>query len=257
MRIGFVRFLLAVTLISFGLILILENIGVGTWNFKNAWLYIYPLMFFFYGFKLMIDRMKYKGGSWLFGSFLAIFGSLLLLDRFDMIAFKFSDIGKLWPLLIVYLGFLMFRHSFGHSIIVNQHKKEKDKKFYKNSSFSIGNYEYTQPNWKVEPLYLTNLAGDFYLDFTKAFIPDKETPITISALAGDVHILMPENVEFNVDASVKAGDIDIAGQSVEGINRSLTYKTADYDNAIRKINFTLKLKAGSVRVDLIGGRDYV
>src|SRR5690625_1598427 len=255
MRGGFFRFLLATILIAVGVVLILENIGIATFNVKNAWNLIYPIIFIFYGFKLIIDRMKYKGGSWLLGSFFLIFGSLLMLDRVDLIVFKFIDIGKLWPLLIVYLGFTFFRHSFGPTVVINPKDKDKHKykKFYKNSNFSIGDYEYNQPNWKVEPLYLTNLAGDFYFDFTKAFIPDKETPITISALAGDVHILMPVNVDFSAEASIKAGDIDIVGQSVDGINRSMSFKTANYEEAVRRINFTLKLTAGSVRIDQIGG----
>src|SRR5699024_7202461 len=111
--------------------------------------------------------------------------------------------------------FMLF-HSPGRVTIHTEKKKKRAKAFYKNSSFSIGNYEYNQPNWKVSPIYLSNLAGDFYFDFTKAFIPEKETPITINTLAGDVHILMPDNVAFQVDASVKAGDIDIIDQSVEG-----------------------------------------
>lgn len=98
---------------------------------------------------------------------------------------------------------------------------------------------------------MKTLAGDFYYDFSKAYIPEKEIPITISSLAGDVHILVPENLEFQVYASVKAGDIDIVGQSVDGINRSLSYVTPNYDSATRKINLTLKLKAGSIRVDYV------
>jgi len=255
-RIGFGRLLLAIIFITIGVILILENIGLATFKLKDSWLYIYPIIFILYGIKLMIDRMRFNGGSWLLGSFLVIFGTLLLLDRFNVIVFKFNDIGKLWPLLIVYIGVMFFSRSHGPSVVIKSNKRDKYKKFYKNpnfSNFSIGNHEYNQPNWKVEPLYLTNLAGDFYFDFTKAFIPEKETPITISALAGDVHILMPENVDFSAEASVKAGDIDIVGQSVDGINRSMSFKTANYEEAVRRINFTLKLKAGSVRIDQIGG----
>src|SRR5699024_9906896 len=101
------------------------------------------------------------------------------------------------------------------------------------------------------PMYLRNLAGDFYLDFTKAFIPEKETPISINALAGDIRIVIPENIAFRVDADVKAGEIDILGQSIDGINRSMSFETDDYEDATRKLDFFLKLKAGSIRVDQV------
>lgn len=253
---GLIRFVLALTFIVIGVILILENIGIATFNMKTAWSFIYPLIFILYGFKLIVDQLRRQGGSWAFGSFLLIFGSLLLLDRFELIYFKFSDIGKLWPLLIVYVGFMFFS-SPGGRVTDKVHETKRDKAGHQSSKFSIGNYEYNEQNWRVEPLHLSNLAGDFYFDFTKAFIPEKEIPITIHALAGDVHILMPDNVDFYVDVSVKAGDIDVLGQSVDGINRSLTYETLNYKEAVRKIHFTLKLQAGSVRIDQIGGREDV
>jgi len=96
---------------------------------------------------------------------------------------------------------------------------------------------------------LSNLAGDFYLDFTKAFIPEKEIPISISALAGDVRILIPENVAFRVKAKVRAGEINVLGDMVDGINRSIFFETDNYHEAARKLDLTLKLKAGSIRID--------
>src|SRR5699024_5042218 len=234
----------------------------------------------------------YRGGSWMFGSFLLIFGTLLMLDRFGIFSFVFKDIFKLWPLLIIYLGFTFIRpnrvyhhtqterkgkngyyygpydytkhydpdqyakyakeqtkkhvkdqvkyytdksfrdvvydsadadkadpkdsgmdeptegrfsdeydtgaddatnhgdgQSRNHTNKSNHSSsKRRGKSYSRGSFFSIGDIEYSRDNWKVEPMRLSNLAGDFYLDFTKAFIPEKEIPISISALAGDVQM---------------------------------------------------------------------
>ncbi|WP_042149133.1 cell wall-active antibiotics response protein LiaF [Paucisalibacillus sp. EB02] len=250
MKSGFFRFLIAAVLIIFGVVLVLENIGVLEFNSENAWGYIYPSIFVLFGLKWMIDRMRHRGGSWVWGSFFFIYGSLLLFDRFDVIEFAFRDVFKLWPLLIVYFGFLFIGKSTKPKVIIHKGGSTVEKE--DNSSFfTVGNHEFNKPNWKVEPTTVKTLAGDFYYDFSKAYIPEKEIPITISSLAGDVHILVPENLEFQVHASVKAGDIDVVGQSVDGINRSLNYVTPNYDNATRKINFNLKLKAGSIRVDYV------
>ncbi|WP_047986161.1 cell wall-active antibiotics response protein LiaF [Ornithinibacillus californiensis] len=250
MKVGFFRYLIAAVLIAFGVVLVLENIGVMEFNIKNAWSYIYPSLFVLFGLKWIIERMRHRGGSWIWGSFFLIFGSLLLMDRFDVIAFAFNDVFKLWPLLIVYFGFMFIGKSGKPKVIIHNggSKVEKDEN---SSFFTVGNHEFNQPNWKVEPTTVKTLAGDFYYDFSKAYIPEKEIPISISSLAGDVHILVPENLEFQINASVKAGDIDIVGQSVDGINRSLSYVTPNYDTAKRRINFTLKLKAGSIRVDYV------
>jgi lia operon protein LiaF len=98
---------------------------------------------------------------------------------------------------------------------------------------------------------LRNAAGDYYIDFSKAFIPEKEIPISIHSWAGDVQILLPEHVAFRIDASVKAGEIHVLDQTADGINRSVFYESTDYEDAIRKLDMTIKLKAGSIRVDVV------
>ncbi|MEC5423685.1 cell wall-active antibiotics response protein LiaF [Virgibacillus sp. C22-A2] len=251
---SFVRYFLAILLIALGVMLVLTNLGLSDYNFNTFWHYIYPLFFVVIGVKWFVDYLRKKGGSWVFGSFFLLFGALLLLDRFDMIIFAFRDIFKLWPLLIVYIGFMLIGFSKGNVIYVGGKGKGKGKgkAYYNNkSSFSIGTHEYSEPNWKVQPMNVSNLAGDFYFDFTKAFIPEKEIPVRISSLAGDVNIVMPENVDFRVEASIKAGEIDVVGQKVDGINRTLTYESLNYDKAVRKIDFTIKLKAGSIRIDQV------
>src|SRR5690625_6877290 len=148
--------------------------------------------------------------SWQFGSFLIIFGSLLWAGNFQLIDFSFIDIWKLWPLILIYLGTNML---FGKSsiIITYEHDTDKsDKKKFKNGEvdfddFDIfdekidgsykskkkGTYNYhfktknkfvtdmnfSNNNWEVQPMDLWTGVGDLYFDFSKAYIPYKETHI--------------------------------------------------------------------------------
>src|SRR5699024_2844466 len=91
MRHNIFRYLLAVILIGIGILLVLENFGFGTFSGKNMWILLYPLLFIVYGIKTLVDHLRYRGGSWIFGSFLLIFGSLLMLDRFGVISFVFRS----------------------------------------------------------------------------------------------------------------------------------------------------------------------
>lgn len=248
----FIQFLIAGLVIAVGVVLVLGNLGFETINMKSAWGLIFPIVFIFLGGMLIIKSIRRRNSSWVWGVFFLAYGALLLLGRYDYLAFTFRDIIKLWPVIIIYTGVLILGHMiFGKSRkYVTFHKP--DKKFYKKySKFSVGDHEYNQPNWKVEPMELKNLAGDFYLDFTKAFIPDVETPIKIDALAGDVHILIPLDVEFRVNASVSAGEINVVGQKVGGVGRSLQYETVGYQAAVRKLDLRLILKAGDIRVDQV------
>jgi len=245
----FTRYVLAFILISVGAALVLANIGIIDFSFNNIWLYIYPLLFMILGIKWIADRIRHRGGSWAFGSFFFIFGTLLLLDRFNIITFHFDDVFKLWPLLIVYIGFSFIGSTRGYKrTFDHRRKKNRMNDTGDFGMFTVGSYEYNQPNWKVEPMYLKNMAGDFYFDFSKAFIPEKEIPITIHSLAADVHIIVPGNIAFRVDASVMAGDIDVVGQQKDGINRAMTYETLNYEQAIQKLDLFIKLRSGAIKV---------
>ncbi|WP_231514807.1 cell wall-active antibiotics response protein LiaF [Oceanobacillus salinisoli] len=244
-----VRYFIAILFIVIGTILVLTNVGAieFEFNISMAWHLIYPMLFVAIGLKWWIDHLRRKGGSWVFGSFFIIFGLLLLLDRFGIIHFTFWDVFKLWPLLIVYIGFMLIKKPNMNMEDVDESDRRK-KKTYNHSFFSIGDHHFSEPNWKVQPMNFRTFAGDLYFDFSKAYIPEKEIPITIHCFAGDVNIVIPENIEFQVNASVKAGEIEVLGQTSDGIYRSMIYSTTDYEQAVRKIDFQIHLKAGSIRI---------
>src|SRR5699024_4691683 len=101
MKHGVLRYFISVVLIGLGVILVLDNIGMIDSDFSETWHYLYPIFFVLLGFKWVIRFFQRGGSSWIGGSFLIIFGSLLILGRLEQtsITFSFSDIFKLWPLL--------------------------------------------------------------------------------------------------------------------------------------------------------------
>lgn len=249
----FIQFLIAGSVILLGVVLVLDNLGIETFELKSVWGLIWPIIFIGFGGTMIIKSIRKRNSSWVWGLFFVAYGALLLLGRYGYIDFTFKDIIQLWPVIIIYTGVLILGHTvFRKPLIFYKNFGEKGKRTYKSyAKFSVGDHEYNQPNWKVEPMELSNLAGDFYLDFTKAFIADKEFPISIDALAGDVHILIPADVAFRVDANVSAGDINVVGKSVGGIGRTLQYETVGYDEAVRKLDVKIRLKAGDIRVDQV------
>lgn len=252
MRNNFMRNFIAIAFIGLGTLLVLDNIGIVDSDMTEMWHYIYPVFFVVLGMGIFYKYLNKGGGGWIFGSFFIIFGILLLLGKLEIIDFSFSDLFKLWPLLIIYIGLSIIgkaryrKKSWSH--ISNGTQYDRDK--YK-GCFSVGTFEYKHPNWKVKPMELRNVAGDYYFDFTKAFIPETEIPLKIDSWAGDVQMLLPENLEFRIDASVKAGEINILGQVVDGINRNLVYESPGFHDAVRKLDIILDLKAGSIRIDKV------
>lgn len=246
-----IRSITALLLIFLGVILILENLGMKPLRSDSVWSIILPTIIIFIGLQMVFEYVKHGYGGWMFGSFLLIFGSLLLLNYFDVINFAFRDIVKLWPLLIIYAGLSIIRKPKRRkrSTITYSGNTKGQTNHWRN--YSIGDHEFKEPNWKVEPMELSGLAGEYYLDFTKAFIPEEEIPISIHSLAGDVRILVPESVDFRAEATVKAGEIDIVGNAGDGINRYVFFETPGYSEAIKKLDFYIDVKAGSVRIDSV------
>lgn len=249
----FFRSILALVIISLGIVLVLENLGLGSWSLGEWWPYIYPSFFILLGLKWFYQAFKGLNGFWT-ASFLIIFGSLLLLGQFEHINFEFLDIYKLWPLILVFTGlyFLGVPRRRRMKIFYQGKDSTKSKTDDNEKTKTVyGNYDYSKTNWKVEPTDIWNAVGDHTMDFTKAFIPDQNTPITIHGLAGDINIILPDHVDFSVKATVRAGEVVVLDQTSQGINRSLTYETAGYETATRKLTFKLKLNAGTIRVDRI------
>lgn len=245
----FTQFLIATFIIIMGVVLVLDNLGFETFEMKSVRGLILPIIFILIGGIIIVKSIRPRSSSWVWGLFFLAYGALLLLGRYDYLEFTFRDVIKLWPIIIIYTGVLILGHMmYGKS----SKYKQRNKIFYKKrSNFSVKDQEYNQPNWKVEPMELKNFAGDFYLDFTKAVIPEEQIPIKIDALAGDIHIIIPVDVEFRVEADVSTGEINVVGQKVSGVGRSLQYKTVGYEAAVRKLDLKLKLKAGVIRVDQV------
>lgn len=257
----------AVLLVLLGIVLLSINLGVISLEIKEFFVAFYPLFIVLFGLKLLIDKLT-KGSEVLFLSlFLLALGGLLCLDRLNIIVFQFSMIWKLWPLLIVYIGIQMFlkkrplhveidwtynaddeyEKAFSNEEDVIRRERNKESK----KVFTVGEMKMNQQNWSVEPLKLRNVVGDYYFDFTKAYIPDKETPIHIKGMVADIKMLIPEDLPVKIDAVVKAGQINLFGEETRGKNCRMVYESSNYEVATRKVNIVLDVKVGDVRIDKV------
>ncbi|MCA1030801.1 cell wall-active antibiotics response protein LiaF [Bacillus timonensis] len=229
----------AILLIGFGILLLLVNINVISLEINEIFVTFYPVIIVLFGGKWLIESIISKGKKdWLGGFIFLLFGTLLILDRLEFIVFTFSMVWKLWPVLLIYVGIKYFS------------KSKKDKSVRK-ESIPIGSITNEEGEWTVEPMEVWTGIGNFHYDFSKAFIPDKETTINIEGLIGDVKMLIPEDVKFSVEARVKTGSIEICKHEAKGQHRRLTFTTPGYEEATRKLTINVVLKVGSIRIDRV------
>ncbi|RSD29289.1 cell wall-active antibiotics response protein LiaF [Mesobacillus subterraneus] len=243
---------MAVILSGLGIILLLVNLGIISLQLKELFVVTYPFILFIYGLAEVIKRQYW------WGSFVMIFSGLLILDRLGIISFQFLDIWKLWPLLLVYLGFSILFQKKKVKVIyktdlpsATQTEEIAGHSMKKIRGVSVGKVTFKKQNWAVEPMDLYNMVGDYFIDFSKAFIPERETPIKVRGWVGEVRMLIPEDIPVKINATVGVGEVKLFDYAPEQIRHVMEYKSDDYDDAVRKLNITIELKIGSVRLDRV------
>lgn len=253
----------AVLLSGLGIILLLVNIGVISLEIKELFVVSYPFVLFVYGCVELINSIVNKKNHYWWSFFILIFSSLLILDRLGLLAFQFNDVWKLWPLFLIYFGInLLFRKnkmrvSFKTDFPLEEKDSEDTGGYHDTSSIkrirgiSVGDVNFKKQNWAVEPIDLFNMVGDYYMDFSKGFIPEKETPVKVKGWIGDVKMIIPEDVPVMVSAAVSVGEVKLFDYAPDQIKHAITYKSDNYDEAVRKLNITVELKVGSIRIDRV------
>lgn len=262
------QFIFAAVLVFVGIFLLLLNVGVISLEIKEVIVEFYPFIFLLISFLFIIKAFKrHKKGSLFWWFFLFSFSLMLCLDRLKLITFHAGDFWRLWPVLFIYYGLILLLKKDKVKIYfkpdvppdalkMNDNKDEELESDItptisgkKMKSFSIGDVEFKKSNWSLEPMDLHNSIGDYFIDFSKAYIPEKETPIIVHGWIGDVKMIVPDDVPVKVEAKVKIGDIRIFDLRSSDINRQLLFETPGYNEAIKKLNITIELKIGSVRID--------
>lgn len=266
MRQSINQVIFAAILLFVGVFLLLLNIGVISLEIKEVFVEYYPFMFLFISILYLLKAFtkRHKKGSLFWSFFFFAFSLMLSLDRLHYISFSIGDFWRLWPVLFIYYGLILLLKKdkvkilFKSDVPPETYFKDKTKEIKmlnpthsgkKTKSFSIGDVEYKKSNWSLEPMNLYNSIGDYFIDFSKAFIPEKETTIVVQGWIGDVKMIVPDDVPVKVEAKVKIGDIRIFDLRSSDINRNLVFESPGYEEAIKKLNITIELKIGSVRID--------
>lgn len=285
---------LAFLLVGAGVFLLLINLGILPLDMLEVWEYFYPLVFMALGGKWIIDGFSSRGRrrrrghdrshGWFWGLAFLTVGTLLLLNKLEIIVFNLRMTWQLWPLLLIYLGISIIS---GHSRKITWSMEDEYTDDYQTrgktescrrekttdsggpshgSSRSewqdsqnncrgganfIRSIKYDKPNWTVDPMDIWQGVGDYHFDFSRAYIPEKETLIKLSGWVGDIDIFLPGDVAFKVDAQANVGDMHVLGQKQDGLNPYVHYKSLDYDEAARKLAFEFDFKVLDLHIERV------
>ncbi|MCR8849621.1 cell wall-active antibiotics response protein LiaF [Rossellomorea sp. SC111] len=256
-------------LMVIGLWLLLLNIGVISLEITQIFVNIIPILLLLLGLKWSVDSfLKKSFGKLLFGLFSLALGMLIILDRYAVLDFDYGNWWKLWPVIIIAIAihrivrnkpikvsissdYPFDKHADSNDLGQPLDQKILQKKNKVNKGFIVGDIRFAEPNWPLENMKLYNAIGDYYFDFSKAFIPEGETPVDIKGWIGDVKMIIPENVPVEITLKVQVGDVKLFDQKSADIRSELYYRSPRYVEASKKIKLTIDVKIGSIRITRI------
>ncbi len=257
-------------LMAIGLLLLLLNIGVISLEITQIFVNIIPILLLLFGLKCTVDSfLKKSFGKLLVGLFSLALGSLAILDKYGVLEFEYASWWKLWPIFIIAIAInrgiskkpikVSISNEYPYDkpsskMTFEDGEEEKGASFKKNKmnrGFIVGDIRFSEANWPLENMKLYNAIGDYYFDFSKAFIPEGETTIDIKGWIGDVKMIIPENVPVEITLKVQVGDVKLFEQKSADIRSELQYRSPEYEQAVKKIKLSVDVKIGSIRINRV------
>ncbi len=77
----------------------------------------------------------------------------------------------------------------------------------------------------------------------------RSAEVRVTVGAGEVRITLPPDIPVDIDASAGAGEIDLLGETEEGISVSRSYTSDGFDTADVTLTLEISVAAGSIEVN--------
>lgn len=191
-------------------------------------------------------------GAWVIGALLVVFGGLWLLDVAGVVSMR---VAVVLPVLLGVLGLALIfgawdgPHTglvvFGVflTVAVVMAAVSPPNAF----RGGIGERNYTVGSQgQLAPRYDVGL-GDLRLDLTDLTLTESaEVDVTVGA--GEILVRLPDDLPVAIEASVGAGDIDLLGDTVDGVSVTRTYTSEGFTEGEATLSLDLDVAAGKIEV---------
>lgn len=89
--------------------------------------------------------------------------------------------------------------------------------------------------------------GDLTLDLSDLVLTESAT-IDVAVGTGQMRIQLPSGVPVTIDAAVEAGQIDLLGETADGLSVTRSYTSPGFANAAVRLTLDLNVVAGQIEV---------
>ena len=181
-------------------------------------------------------------------------GILLLLDKLGIA--EFGDIiSTYWPLILILVGLRMFfryGRSEHHADIPNDvvfsgtTQESAATSISSSNVFGDVDMKITSPDFHGGSI--SNVFGDMNIDLSEIQLAEGEQTLKLDGVFGDMHVLVPKNIEVYVTAHSVIGDMRVLGNIKSGFGQQISYTTPNYPGATKKLRLITNQVFGSAKI---------
>lgn len=264
--------LFGIIILLIGVSFLLVNVGYVDFEIGALIATYWPLIIIYIGLKetfkgLVHFSKKLARGKWrmnklFWGLFYLSLGVVLQGNNLQYFNISLGQYWSwIWPTFIIYFGLTILFNRNSNLIVVDLSgvsgkndlsnadvKKRKKASSYKQKKQFIGDINIGSSPWLIEDFDTWVGIGDITIDLTTAILKEGENTIDISGWIGDVKVIVPHDVPTEVNVDVKLGDVNIFNNKQSGTNRTVSYRSEDYDFSDKKVSVSIKLSIGDIKV---------
>jgi lia operon protein LiaF len=115
----------------------------------------------------------------------------------------------------------------------------------------IGDFHLTSGRFELSQLHIWHGVGNVVIDLSRALLVQEEALLAVDGWVGDVTIYVPVDLPVAISAEVTIGDLEVFGHRQGGLNRYVSIRSEDYEQAAQKVKLNISLIVGDIDVKYI------
>ncbi len=180
-------------------------------------------------------------------------GILFMLNNLGVADFG-TIISTYWPLILILIGIRIF-FRYGRSSTqsspspsVNMGATQESNASAINSSNVFGDVDLKINSKEFRGGSISNTFGDMNIDLSEIALAEGEQLLKLDGVFGDLHVLVPKDIEIAVTTHSVFGDVRVLGNIKSGFGQEISYSSPNYSTASKKLRIVSNQVFGDVKV---------
>ena len=181
-------------------------------------------------------------------------GVLFLLDNLGIADFG-TMISTYWPIILILIGIrIFFRYGGRSSQAASQPEPATMGTTQESGASAIHNSNvFGDVDMKISSKdfrggSISNVFGDMNIDLSEIVLAEGEQMLKLDGVFGDLHVLVPKDIEISVTSHSVFGDVRVLGNMKTGFGQEIFYASPNYSSAAKRLRILSNQVFGDVKV---------